>query len=222
MEEDDITCITTSKNVSRAVYPIVKHSWENGDSYEGMVRNGKRHGHGVYKYADGTEYKGEWRENKKQGQGQYIWNNGDKYTGRFCFDLPSVFLSLRLLEHGDGKRRIPVPSADWCENIKYKIEQNQNCLFIFPTTHYLPPAANKIQFNYFGLFKITTPTLELLEYNCFDSDGNIDTEKRDKYNLLLEKKRLLMVFDCLGKKGVLPLGDKKDISAMLESIGYCL
>jgi hypothetical protein len=33
--------------------------------YKGLFLNGKRHGYGVFQYANGSKYDGEWSENLK-------------------------------------------------------------------------------------------------------------------------------------------------------------
>jgi hypothetical protein len=51
------------------------------EGYEGHLSNGKKHGYGVYRYADGSRYEGNWHQDKKQGQGTQKYLNGSIYEG---------------------------------------------------------------------------------------------------------------------------------------------
>jgi hypothetical protein len=80
--------------------------YENGNFYEGDIRNGeisgegtmiykndptatytggwlnsKWHGNGTLKYADGEIYQGEFQKNERCGQGKCIWPSGLEYEG---------------------------------------------------------------------------------------------------------------------------------------------
>ena len=48
----------------------------NGDRYEGILRDNKKHGHGTYRYINGDKYTGEWLNHKTNGQGTFIWLDG--------------------------------------------------------------------------------------------------------------------------------------------------
>ena len=41
--------------------------------YTGTMKRGKRHGRGVYCYANGDIYDGDWKKGKKQGWGVYTF-----------------------------------------------------------------------------------------------------------------------------------------------------
>ena len=41
-----------------------KFTYFNGDVYEGMFKNDKRNGWGVYRTKEGTKYEGEWKDMK--------------------------------------------------------------------------------------------------------------------------------------------------------------
>ena len=58
-----------------------KEVYKDGASYEGQMKNGLRHGKGVYIFADGEKYEGEFVKGKRHGKGTYIWKNGEKYVG---------------------------------------------------------------------------------------------------------------------------------------------
>lgn len=54
--------------------------------YEGLVKDGKKHGYGVYTYADGTIYRGNWYMDKRQGLGTLTYASGNKYEGQWLSD----------------------------------------------------------------------------------------------------------------------------------------
>lgn len=59
-------------------------------SYEGLFKNGMRHGRGVWREKDvghGAVYEGEYVLDKKEGQGTYTWVSGNFYKGSFASDL---------------------------------------------------------------------------------------------------------------------------------------
>jgi radial spoke head protein 1 len=62
-------------------------SHPNGDKYEGVYSNGKRHGNGVYTWKDGKKYEGGYHEHKKHGVGKFSSEEGT-YHG-----IPSINIS---------------------------------------------------------------------------------------------------------------------------------
>ena len=58
----------------------------NGDRYRGQIRNGNRHGRGVYTWADGGSYDGEWLDGDFHGRGVRIFANGNRYEGDYVKD----------------------------------------------------------------------------------------------------------------------------------------
>ena len=58
-------------------------NFDNGDIYQGELKNGKRHGEGAYQWHDNTTYIGEWKENIQDDDGICIWNNGNIYMGKW-------------------------------------------------------------------------------------------------------------------------------------------
>lgn len=64
-----------------------KHTFLNGDVYEGEWENRLPNGQGEYTYTNGLKkgqvYKGEWKNGEKSGYGKYTWPNGDVYEGEW-------------------------------------------------------------------------------------------------------------------------------------------
>ena len=60
-----------------------KNVWDNGDTYQGVMENGKTHGQGTLVWANGDTYEGEWENGAIHGQGTYVWANGDTYEGEW-------------------------------------------------------------------------------------------------------------------------------------------
>eukprot|EP00961_Rhodomonas_salina_P144768 1948975-Rhodomonas_salina.2 len=76
--------------------------YAGGDTYDGEVHEGLKHGLGKYTWANGARlfgistldihascvasnhrYEGEWRKNVPHGTGKYSWPDGESYEGRF-------------------------------------------------------------------------------------------------------------------------------------------
>lgn len=51
--------------------------YENGDFYEGQLKNSKFHGHGTYIYHNQAKYCGEFKNGVKSGYGKLIWKDGN-------------------------------------------------------------------------------------------------------------------------------------------------
>ena len=81
--------------VSRAEGAKVFIQYPSGATYHGEMRNGKRHGHGVYTYPNpgGWKYVGEWKEDKEDGMGKTVRSNGSGYEGQYKNGF----------QHGEGK-----------------------------------------------------------------------------------------------------------------------
>jgi len=56
------------------LFPVNKIvvTYENGDVYEGFVKNNQRYGEGMMTYANGNVYEGEWKDNK-HGKGKMTY-----------------------------------------------------------------------------------------------------------------------------------------------------
>lgn len=52
--------------------------YNDGSTYDGEWKDGKRNGQGVMKYPSGQQYDGEWKNGKKHGRGAVFcdWVNG--------------------------------------------------------------------------------------------------------------------------------------------------
>lgn len=60
-----------------------KYSYENGDTFEGVISNGKRTGMGKYTYANGDVFEGEYKDDVPNGAGKYYYINGDIFEGEY-------------------------------------------------------------------------------------------------------------------------------------------
>lgn len=71
---------TTTASTAKPVFQKIPST--NG-TYAGFTVNGKRHGHGMYKWNSGDIYDGEWKDDKRTGHGIYYYANGDKHVGEY-------------------------------------------------------------------------------------------------------------------------------------------
>ena len=62
----------------------------SANKYVGAFVDGKRHGHGVFTYADGAKYVGAFFEDEKHGQGVYAFEDGSAFRGAFERDKPVI------------------------------------------------------------------------------------------------------------------------------------
>jgi hypothetical protein len=60
--------------------------FENGDKYEGEMKNSKMQGKGIYLFANGEKYEGEFKDDMFEGKGVYFYPDGTKKTGIFKKD----------------------------------------------------------------------------------------------------------------------------------------
>jgi DNA polymerase III epsilon subunit family exonuclease len=74
----------------------------NGDKYEGNFSNGKRHGHGIYRWSNGSTYEGEWVQGEITGNGKKVFSSGAINSG--------TFVNGELNGHGT---QIFSPSGEW-------------------------------------------------------------------------------------------------------------
>lgn len=59
------------------------YTFDNGDRYEGAFSNNARTGKGTYEFASGTTYSGNFVDEILQGEGQMNYSNGTSYSGGF-------------------------------------------------------------------------------------------------------------------------------------------
>ncbi|CAE7559929.1 PIP5K3 [Symbiodinium sp. CCMP2456] len=57
-------------------------TYQDGSTYTGMIKNGKRHGHGVWQ-SKSCQYEGQWKEDQQDGHGRQTWSDGRVYEGQF-------------------------------------------------------------------------------------------------------------------------------------------
>jgi hypothetical protein len=43
----------------------------------------KKHGKGMYQYANGDKYIGDWIDDRRTGQGVFTWINGNRYEKKY-------------------------------------------------------------------------------------------------------------------------------------------
>ncbi len=65
---------------------LVDEEWKE-QNYEGLMREGKQHGHGIYVWANGDRYEGGFKEGMLHGHGVFVWANGDRYEGGYKEDM---------------------------------------------------------------------------------------------------------------------------------------
>ena len=53
----------------------------NGDKYEGELKGKKKHGYGVFTWADGSTFRGDWKDDKKHGHATFIDAKGKELSG---------------------------------------------------------------------------------------------------------------------------------------------
>jgi hypothetical protein len=57
--------------------------YANGDKYEGQLEADKKHGQGIFYCENGNKYEGQWEADEQHGQGIFYYANGDKYEGKY-------------------------------------------------------------------------------------------------------------------------------------------
>ena len=83
--------------VSSLIYHLIKMKvegkiktikYDNGDIYEGEIKDGKRHGYGIFKRGDELfSFEGEFKDDKRNGFGIEEYINGDIFEGVFIDDI---------------------------------------------------------------------------------------------------------------------------------------
>lgn len=60
--------------------------YQEGGTYDGFMKNNKRHGNGTMVYENGDTYVGEWSEDQREGQGTLTAKDGTEYSGEWKDD----------------------------------------------------------------------------------------------------------------------------------------
>lgn len=68
-------------------------SWTNGDTYNGELLQGKRHGQGEFVWANGQRFRGDWVQDVPHGKGVMKFASGNQYEGEIAQGEP----------HGEGR-----------------------------------------------------------------------------------------------------------------------
>ena len=71
--------------------------FQDGSYYQGMLRNGKRNGFGLYVFNDRSQYEGQWEDDKMHGRGKMEWSDGGWYNGDWEHGI----------QHGIGTEVLP-------------------------------------------------------------------------------------------------------------------
>ena len=67
---------------------IQTKTFDDGTKYEGQMRDGTPHGHGVMSSPDGGHYDGAWRSGSRDGQGMASWPDGRQFSGSWANNMP--------------------------------------------------------------------------------------------------------------------------------------
>ncbi|MBE6267891.1 MAG: hypothetical protein E7092_02675 [Bacteroidales bacterium] len=67
-------------------YTFQKITYKNGDAYYGEVRNGRRHGYGIYYWTNGDFWYGKYREGYRQGYGALFKVDRKIFYGKWFGD----------------------------------------------------------------------------------------------------------------------------------------
>jgi len=63
-----------------------KFMFANGDIYDGLFKNDKFDGYGIFTCSEYT-YEGDWKAGRKCGDGEIKYSDGEKYIGEFDNDM---------------------------------------------------------------------------------------------------------------------------------------
>ena len=74
-----------------------KLQYQDGSFYEGLLRDGKRCGFGLYVFSDKSQYEGQWESDCHHGRGRMDWTDGGWYNGEWEMGL----------QHGMGMEVLP-------------------------------------------------------------------------------------------------------------------
>lgn len=80
LETGDFYCLTEGKI-----------NFNNGDYFEGLIKNNKFPSYGDYFHACGDKYSGDFFNQKRHGKGVYTWKDGRKFEGEWFSDAKHGF-----------------------------------------------------------------------------------------------------------------------------------
>ncbi|CAF1482049.1 unnamed protein product, partial [Adineta ricciae] len=69
------------------VSSYINITYNNGDHYEGYIRNGMINGYGIYNYADGRKFVGNFINGASNGFGEMRWTDNTRYEGHWVDDV---------------------------------------------------------------------------------------------------------------------------------------
>jgi len=75
-------CSSMCKNLPGDDCMDSEETYEDGSMYKGQLRDGRRHGNGVWTSAS-EQYTGKWKDDQRDGQGKQTWSDGRIYEGQF-------------------------------------------------------------------------------------------------------------------------------------------
>ena len=65
-----------------------KLAWPNGDTFDGTLVKGARHGKGLFIWANGQRYDGDWVNDQPVGEAKMQFANGNRYEGTVAIGTP--------------------------------------------------------------------------------------------------------------------------------------
>jgi hypothetical protein len=74
-----------------------KLHFQDASFYQGLLRDGKRSGFGLYVFSDQSQYEGQWESDCMHGRGRMDWSDGGWYNGQWEVGV----------QHGTGMEVLP-------------------------------------------------------------------------------------------------------------------
>ena len=175
--------------VDKASYSKIKE--KNGDRYNGEIKDGQKHGHGILKYAKHekfNKYDGFWKFNKKHGSGNMYYKDGTTYIGQWKNDIRD---GEGKLYYSTGEKFCGHFKDDKKEGKGYFYSKNHNSIFL---GYYKNDVKDGVGFTYYKkMNKVSKEVwdkgviisckiekgINLLNYN-FNNLNNINNELNEK------------------------------------------
>lgn len=88
------------------------YTFANGNYFKGGFVGDKRHGEGKYVWTCGDSYEGGWRDGHMEGKGTTLYSNGNRYDGDFVHDRREGYGKLTC---ADGLSY----EGDWLKNMRH-------------------------------------------------------------------------------------------------------